>query len=84
MIAVMVAVLALRVASNREFTKVAPLLWMRAGSQGRRIDDISAGWDVAGTYGVLADLDQTEDFLKAVAAGGVEIVHNQPSLLSHS
>ena len=58
----------LRVASNREFAKIAPLLWMRAGSRGRRIDDISAGWDVADTYGVLADLDQTEDFLKAIAA----------------
>src|SRR5262249_53196239 len=36
----------LRVASNREFTKIAPLLWIRAGSRGRRIDDISGGWDV--------------------------------------
>ena len=35
---------------------------------GRRIEDISAGWDVADTYGVLANLDHTEDFLKAVAA----------------
>jgi adenine-specific DNA-methyltransferase len=57
----------LRVASNREFTKIAPLLWLRAGSRGRRIDDISDGWDVADVYGVLADLDHTEDFLKAVA-----------------
>lgn len=60
----------LRVSSNREFAKVGPLLWMRAGSQGRRIDDISSGWDVADTYGVLADLDQTERFLKAVAERG--------------
>jgi adenine-specific DNA-methyltransferase len=58
----------LRVASNREFAKIAPLLWIRAGSAGRRIDDISAGLDVADTYGVLADLDHTEDFLKAIAA----------------
>lgn len=57
----------LRVSSNRQFAKVAPLLWMKAGSQGRRIDDISNGWDVADTYGVLGDLDQTEAFLKAVA-----------------
>ena len=56
----------LRVASNREFDKIAPLLWMRAGSRGRRIDDISSGWDVADTYGVLADLDHTGDFIKAV------------------
>lgn len=58
----------LRVASNREFSKIAPLLWVRAGARGRRIDDISACWDVADTYGVLADLDYTEEFLKAVAA----------------
>jgi len=58
----------LRVASNREFAKIAPLLWIRAGSRGRRIDDISAGWDVADVYGVLANLDHTHDFLKAVAS----------------
>nr|WP_246400651.1 DNA methyltransferase [Jiangella mangrovi] len=57
----------LRVASNREFARIAPLLWLRAGSCGRQIDDISKGWDVADTYGVLAELDHTEDFLKAVA-----------------
>lgn len=58
----------LRVASNREFAKIAPLLWMRAGSRGRRVDDLSKGWDVADTYGVLADLDHTNRFLKAIAA----------------
>lgn len=56
----------LRVASNREFAKIAPLLWLRAGSRGRRIDDISKGWDVADVYGVLANLDYTDQFLKAV------------------
>jgi adenine-specific DNA-methyltransferase len=58
----------LRVASNREFAKIAPLLWMRAGSQGRRIEDVSKGWDVADSYGVLADLDHAKDFLKLVSA----------------
>jgi len=60
----------LRVSSNREFAKIAPLLWLRAGSRGRRIDDIRSGWDVADTYGVLANLDRTEAFLKAIAAKG--------------
>lgn len=60
----------LAVSNNREFAKIAPLLWMRAGSRGRRIDNLSAGWDVADVYGVLADLDQTESFLKAVAKQG--------------
>lgn len=58
----------LRVASDREFAKIAPLLWIRAGARGRRVDDISRGWDVADVYGVLADLDHTQDFLKAVGA----------------
>ena len=57
----------LRVASNRDFGRVAPLLWMRAGSRGRRIAHISTGWDVADAYGVLVDLDQTEPFLRALS-----------------
>ncbi|GAB4007126.1 site-specific DNA-methyltransferase [Nocardioides ultimimeridianus] len=63
----------LRVSSNREFAKVAPLLWMRAGSQGRRIDTLADGWDVADTYGVIEDLDQSERFLKAVAEAGDDL-----------
>lgn len=64
----------LRVSSNREFGKIAPLLWLRAGCVGRRIDDISSGWDVTEAYGVLADLNQSEEFLKAVALqGGLRI-----------
>ncbi|MBS2993422.1 site-specific DNA-methyltransferase [Rhodococcus erythropolis] len=58
----------LRVSSNREFSKIAPLLWLRAGSEGRRIDEVSSGWDVADTYGVLADLNHSEAFVEAVVA----------------
>lgn len=58
----------LRISSNREFGKVAPLLWLRAGSEGRRIEDVSAGWDVAETYGVLADLNKMQAFVEALAA----------------
>jgi adenine-specific DNA-methyltransferase len=29
---------------------------------------LSDGWDVADTYGVLADLDRSEPFLEAIAA----------------
>ncbi|MBL9106649.1 MAG: hypothetical protein JNL82_37355 [Myxococcales bacterium] len=66
----------LRVASHREFPKIAPLLWMRAGSRGRRIDDISSGWDVADTYGVLADLDKAFDFFDAIArVEGLDVVY---------
>lgn len=59
---------ALRVSSNREFAKIAPFLWLHAGSRGRRVDDISTGWDVADTYGVIANLDVSEQFIKAVEA----------------
>ncbi|MGO1791659.1 MAG: site-specific DNA-methyltransferase [Micrococcaceae bacterium] len=56
-----------RVGRGRAFNAVAPLLWMRAGSEGRRIDEIpAAGWDVADVYGVIADLDETGPFLEAV------------------
>jgi adenine-specific DNA-methyltransferase len=59
---------AMRVFSNREFTKIAPFLWLRAGSKGRRIEDISKGWDVADAYGVIANLDMSEPFIDAVEA----------------
>ena len=58
----------LRVDSNRDFTRIAPLLWLRAGSVGRRINDLAEGWDVADAYGVIADLDQADAFLQAIAA----------------
>jgi adenine-specific DNA-methyltransferase len=57
---------AMRVSSSREFAKIAPFLWLRAGSRGRRIGDLSSGWDVADTYGVIANLDLAETFIKAV------------------
>lgn len=64
----------LRVTSNRDFASVAPLLWMRAGSVGRRIEDLTKGWDVADSYGVIADLDQADAFLEAiVGSDGVTI-----------
>lgn len=56
----------LNVASNREFERVAPLLWLRAGCRGRRIEKLSDGWDVAETYGVIADLGQLGGFLEAI------------------
>lgn len=59
------------VSHNRAFARVAPLLWMRAGSEGRRIDAIPAdGWEVADTYGLLTDLDKASVFCKAVEAKG--------------
>lgn len=65
------------VGHNRAFSRVAPLLWMRAGSEGRRIDTLpDAGWDLADTYGLLTDLDAAAPFVNALeAAGGIRIAY---------
>ena len=57
------------VSHNRAFERIAPLLWMRAGSEGRRIQKLPAkGWEVADTYGLLIDLDKAAAFCKAIEA----------------
>lgn len=59
------------VSHNRAFSRIAPLLWMRAGSEGERIDAIPTnGWAVADTYGLLTDLDMASAFCKSVEAKG--------------
>ena len=51
------------VSHNRAFARIAPLLRMRAGSEGPRIDSLpSQGWDVTDTYGFLTDLDKAGPF----------------------
>ena len=55
------------VAHNRAFEAIAPLLWLRAGAQGRRLEKASHDFDVANTYAVLFDLDSSRDFLADVA-----------------
>ena len=58
----------LSVRHNRAFERIAPMLWMRAGSQGRIITDLGEdGWEVAETYGVLENLDEAGDFVARVA-----------------
>ncbi|MGA5212834.1 site-specific DNA-methyltransferase [Streptomyces pseudogriseolus] len=58
----------LSVSHNRAFARIAPLLWIRAGSQGRVIEALpERGWDVAEAYGVLENLDRARDFVKAVS-----------------
>lgn len=49
------------------FARIAPLLWLRAGSRGRRIDKLpAAGWEVVDAYGLLFDLDRATPFLNAM------------------
>jgi adenine-specific DNA-methyltransferase len=57
------------VSHNHAFEQIAPLLWMRAGSQGQRIQTLpDAGWAVVERYGLLTDLDHATAFCKAVAS----------------
>lgn len=59
------------------FARIAPLLWLRAGAEGRRIDKLPKdGWAVADTYGLLVDLDAATAFLKALRRGpGVRLAY---------
>src|SRR5437764_1260692 len=55
------------ISHNRAFDRIAPLLWMQAGSQGRRIDKLPArGWAWADTYGLFTDLDRVAPFCTAI------------------
>lgn len=67
----------LAVGHNYSFSRIAPLLWLRAGSTGRRIDGLpSQGWDAADTYALLTDLDQAAPFTAAVEANeNIRIVY---------
>lgn len=58
------------VSHNLAFQRIAPLLWMRAGSQGRRIDALpEQGWAVVETYGLITNLDHAARFCEAVNGG---------------
>jgi len=53
----------LAVSHDLAFERIAPLLWMRAGSEGSSIDAIpKSGWGMADTYGLIHDLDCSEAF----------------------
>lgn len=56
------------VAHHRAFGAVAPLLWLKAGAVGRRIDKPTETFDVAEAYGVLFDLDHTAGFIEQLNA----------------
>ncbi|MBQ1051627.1 site-specific DNA-methyltransferase [Micromonospora sp. C51] len=59
------------VSLGRKFSSIAPLLWLKAGAAGERIDRVSpTGWSApkSGTYGVLFDTNEWSDFVQAVNA----------------
>lgn len=52
---------------NLAYARIAPLLWLRAGANGRRIDKLPVeGWAIADSYGLLTDVDQATPFIHAV------------------
>lgn len=55
------------VGHNLAFARIAPLLWLRAGARGKRVDKLpSEGWAVVEAYGLLTDIDAATPFLKAL------------------
>lgn len=56
---------------GRKFEAIAPILWLRAGAEGERINTLPEdGWAMPkkGFYGVLTDIDQWEPFVDAINA----------------
>lgn len=52
---------------NLSYARIAPLLWLRAGARGARIDKLPTnGWAVTDTYGLLNEVDQATPFIDAV------------------
>ena len=52
---------------NLAFKQIAPLLWLREGAVGSRINNLSKrGWDVTETYGILSDIDQATPFVQCI------------------
>lgn len=56
------------------FASVAPMLWLKGGAQGPRVDAIpaEAGWVLpdSSTYGILLDPQEWKPFARAVGASG--------------
>lgn len=50
------------------YERIAPLLWLKAGSRGRRINDRKSTFEVAEAYGVLFSVDFARPFLEAMTS----------------
>lgn len=58
----------LSIRHNRAFERIAPMLWLRAGSTGRIIEELGdRGWDVSEAYAVLENIDAADDFFAAMS-----------------
>lgn len=58
------------VSLGRKFAAIAPLLWLKAGAQGERIDEVDpAGWALpdGACYGVLFEVSRWSELVEAVS-----------------
>lgn len=55
-----------RVRYGLDFDAIAPLFWLRAGSEGTRVNSVRKTFAVADAYAVLFDLDAAAAFVAAV------------------
>ncbi|MFR0637260.1 site-specific DNA-methyltransferase [Arthrobacter sp. LS16] len=57
----------LSVRRNRSFERIAPMLWMRAGSRGRILSELGVrGWELSDVYAVIENVDNSNDFIDAI------------------
>ena len=56
-----------RVAHHRSFAAIAPLLWLKAGARGRRVEQAVDDFAVVEAYGVLFNPDCSQAFVEALA-----------------
>lgn len=65
----------LSVRHHRVFERIAPMLWLKAGSRGRIICDLGTqGWDISEAYAVLEDFDQADEFMVELQQRSDELV----------
>jgi adenine-specific DNA-methyltransferase len=78
---------------GREFSAIAPLMWIESGAQGERIsDEPEEGWALTPFYGVLTTIDALAPFANAVAAAAAKdeaptvafIVTDSPTEYQHA
>lgn len=62
---------------NLAYARIAPMLWLRAGACGKRIDKLPLnGWAVADTYALLTSVDAATAFIVAVnQAEGLRVAY---------
>jgi adenine-specific DNA-methyltransferase len=78
---------------GREFSTIAPLLWLEAGAIGERISGIpEQGWALTSHYGVLFSMDALQPFTAAVIGAAktgrspsvVYVITDSPSEYQHA